>query len=674
MVTIRQVARLNSGSGAPKASVAAQTKPADPINAVATVISDKQINLTWSPGATGPAPTSYTVERSPVVTPRVWTLIYTGATAATSATGLTANTSYEFRVRAFNATSPSDGYATAIATTLNAQGSAGYQFPDGATPAVSSAALTGVATFHNIGLYWGEPTGSESNEALVRFKKSSENTWRQGLSLWYDARTFSATGQQEPSTPGTVPFNNQQYRGSLVELEQNTTYDVEVMTQASGNRKIATAQITTWNETFPIGSTVTLPASQSSTYNISTGGSPGAYRLYQAAGGGSTIDGIFGIADGVVINASYVIVRGLTIKRVTTNGIRLAAGVHDVVIENCDISNFGSGSDGNAGESHGIGTSTAAWPGNSGITRLVIQNNLIRDPAFNTVKWPTHPTGSDGIFLKDTSGNSVIRYNTIRGTATKYFSDGIATGQDFSPYGPLHNSDVYGNELSFLADDGIEAEGGNMNVRIYNNHVFKAFTLISNAGVSMGPSYVFRNVVEQTTKSGTDTQGNFYKILGKTNGAGDNPGTPVHIGGGRVYLFHNTLFATVNNAFNNREMGLVNIVSRNNIYSPTGAPNTNTKTYMNFYSTPVAMWPGAVLLGRTDFNYDIFTGTGWTATNREVNGISGTPTYDAGTYQLTSGSIGRNAAVYLPNFNDQFTTPDMGAQERGAPAIIFGTR
>ena len=50
----------------------------------------------------------------------------------------------------------------------------------------SDAPLKAVATFHNVGLYWKEGTGSGENEALVRFRKSGTSEWRQGLSLWFD--------------------------------------------------------------------------------------------------------------------------------------------------------------------------------------------------------------------------------------------------------------------------------------------------------------------------------------------------------------------------------------------------------------------------------------------------------------------------------------------------------
>ena len=61
------------------------------------------------------------------------------------------------------------------------QASSGYQFPPGPTT-TSAGSLDAIATFHSIGLYWDEASGSNGNEALMRFRPVSGTTaWRQGL-------------------------------------------------------------------------------------------------------------------------------------------------------------------------------------------------------------------------------------------------------------------------------------------------------------------------------------------------------------------------------------------------------------------------------------------------------------------------------------------------------------
>ena len=384
--------------------------------------------------------------------------------------------------------------------------STGYEFPSIATTP-SDAPLKAVATFHNVGLYWKEGTGSGENEALVRFRKSGTSEWRQGLSLWFDDRSASK-----------IPYGSEEYRGSLVELESNATYDVEVLAVKSG--RLASTQIRTWSESFPIGSIVTLPAMSNSTLNISQSGTPNGYRLYTFAPGSSaTIDGRNTLDNGVVISGSYVILRGLNIKKVRNIGVVLAQSAHHVVIEQNDISEFGRPDPdeprfacNNTG-----GIMTASLGTNLNMTNLVIQNNKIHHPNFDSNSWDEfrkpnvpcgpsgdglHPAGAAAIYLKDTGGNHVIRYNEIYSDFEHMFDDGLSGGTNFSFNGDLRrDSDVYGNRASHIWDDALQSEGAGMNVRMYKNFTENVKVSIANAPVSIGPMYVFRNVATRGVHS-----------------------------------------------------------------------------------------------------------------------------------------------------------------------------
>ena len=236
-------------------------------------------------------------------------------------------------------------------------------------------------------------------------------------------------------------------------LQPNTTYEVEVLTK--GSRMLAATQISTWREAFPVGTTISLPTNSSSTLNITTSGTANAYRIYTAApGGSSTIDGANGISDGVFINASYVILRGITIRNVRNNGISIGTNAHHVVIEDNDIYNFGHKdtlSQYGCNDSAGIRTSSSGT--NFGVTNVVIQNNKIHHPNVGSNSWEDparpyspgcgppagarHPAGSAAIYFKDTGGNHVIRYNEIYSDFAHMFDDGISGGQNFS-----HNGDL----------------------------------------------------------------------------------------------------------------------------------------------------------------------------------------------------------------------------------------
>src|SRR5436190_239905 len=72
---------------------------------------------------------------------------------------------------------------------------------------LSSSGTSATPTYESAGIYWTNPGGTAGCE--IRFRKSTEASWRQGLALWYDAR-------------------NAQCRGSLVQLDPGTDYQVEL--------------------------------------------------------------------------------------------------------------------------------------------------------------------------------------------------------------------------------------------------------------------------------------------------------------------------------------------------------------------------------------------------------------------------------------------------------------
>ena len=70
-----------------------------------------------------------------------------------------------------------------------------------------------------------------------------------------------------------------------------------------------------------------------------------------------------------------------------------------------------------------------------------------------------------------------------------------ASSATFSSTGfPNYDSDVYGNKISQVWDDAIEAEGGNKNVRIWGNYTDQTNTGVASTVVHHGPFYVFRNI------------------------------------------------------------------------------------------------------------------------------------------------------------------------------------
>jgi hypothetical protein len=269
--------------------------------------------------------------------------------------------------------------------------------------------------------------------------------------------------------------------------------------------------------------------------------------------------------------------------------------------------------------------------------------------------------GANALFLANTAGNHVIRYNAIYSTNGNYFFDGIGGRDDDGPLGaPGRDSDVYGNLITNLWDDAIEAEGGGKNVRIWGNFVDQAFVAFGLASVDLGPVYVFRNVVHRTQRSpeATDNSGVFIKNKTKPKS-----------GGGRVYVFHNTVYRKdgsggVRVGISATGTPLTNFVSRNNVIAAA------RRAYAS--STPASS-------PANDLDYDLYTGTLKKLPGQQPNGIVGEASYGPFSlpqpFVLLQGSLGLDAGVPIPNFNDYAVgAPDMGAQERGGAPLRFGNR
>ena len=142
--------------------------------------------------------------------------------------------------------------------------------------AVTWADPSAVSTFHCIGVYWSPQNGSSDNVCQVHYRSHGSTGWKEALPLWYDDRRV-----------GGYPAG---YRGSIVNLEPGTTYEIELSLLNTGLSQTFTAS--TWSEEFPIAKTVYLPAGTTNqAIEITESGSPDGYILYtHPEGESSTID------------------------------------------------------------------------------------------------------------------------------------------------------------------------------------------------------------------------------------------------------------------------------------------------------------------------------------------------------------------------------------------------
>jgi len=478
-----------------------------------------------------------------------------------------------------------------------------------------------------------------------------------------------------------------------VNLLPGSNYEIQLTLSGAGTSK--NLNVATWSENFPISQTIELVESSNQTYSINQSGTSSGYILYtHASGKGAAIDvnNSSSACLEVANNVSYVIIRGLTLKGASKYGILFKGAANDVIIENNDISAWGTGSD-----------KVGAIEGGSNLERIIIQRNKIHDPRGTAFSWDNgHPVGPLGIQFQDSKGNHVIRYNDFyssnwkTGSDEHYFHDVMAGGQNDGPDGfPGKNSDIYGNYVSRCWDNAIQAEGGGKNVRIWGNLIEHVNNHIAIAPVSNGPIYIWKNIFGENWarhlasesdnwqrsaafKSGGDTQWNKGRvyILHNTSlnplpiqpGQQDllGPGGGIKSSGGKTYehkVWNNILTEHKEGKVFKDESGSCTNDLDYNLYAgfyadnpPGGSgPCPHEKNGIELTSSK---WYEYLDPNNAGFDFD------------EVSGTSNTQ----GEFALKPGSPGIDAGKIIPNFNDGYagSGPDIGVMEVGAPAMEFG--
>lgn len=520
-----------------------------------------------------------------------------------------------------------------------------------------------IPTYECAGIYWRIP---QDGACKLRYRENNETQWREGLDLVYDAR-------------------DGEYRGSIVGLNPNAAYQVELSVNSSKTR----LDFKTKSDQFPVGKVTLLPAGESDRpVVISESGTPEAYHLVTVPTDAKSVLNLKNVYNhGIEIDADFVIIRGAEIRNAAMHGIIIRENRHDIVIEQSYITFWGR-----IGGPITYGNLEGSWDsgifGESGCGNLTIQRNLIEDPRGASNDWETgHPAGPQGITIVESTGGNVIRYNDIVSTEDHGFNDAIGGSRNYSFTGNVNrDSDIYGNIIRSVWDDAIESEGANMNVRIWGNYMDLFFNGIATACTSKGPLYVFRNVAAESRTGHRNSAGGALIKTGERN----------EFGGGRKYILHNTALQPngVFDAFTSHPNP--NCVSRNNIYDVPGR-----------LATDVEKEPSS------DYDYDYYSGNKLGNSAKEEHGIkfyttpSGTRLFISsyhlefyprstinsikwGRYPYEFGDMKRDitdpvvwirnplidSGVILPGFNDNFAgeAPDLGAFEVGTPPLQFGRR
>jgi hypothetical protein len=515
------------------------------------------------------------------------------------------------------------------------------------------------------------PLDAEGVKCRVEFRAKGTSRWNEGLPLWYDKR-------------------NSEFRGSLVHLQSGTLYEIRLSLNNGVSR---TFEEMTWSDRLPVSKTTELPELSHTTLRITESGRPDGYVLYTPAPGmTATIDVRKEEDFNVIVDAKYVIVRGLHLKGARHSGILLgpdfeknSSDVSDVVIENNDVSDWGTDEPKCAGKNvvHGINLQAAIYSHSTKLKKITIQRNKLHHPSTKANSWyeenclgARHPRGPQAISIRKSLGRLVIRFNEIYSDTQHYFNDGMGDVENFSDAGfPNRDSDIYGNFIANSWDDGIEAEGADQNVRIWGNYLDRVMIPLGLAPVYRGPVYIWRNISHISQSGPTRRYGQSFiksrnmRIIGDTN-----------FGGGAVYIFNNTSLSPNNGSStthflkeHNASNRLINYRTLNNIM--------NVSNKLSHYSIKddfgsENIFDFDLLVGRTSFSN--------IPRRQEVHGVRGSATYTTGggldevtktgKFSLAPGSPGYDQGTIIPNFMDIFTglAPDMGAHEAGTPPMEFG--
>lgn len=391
--------------------------------------------------------------------------------------------------------------------------------------ALTAAGLEFRETFNSCGYYF-TPGRPAPEKVLVQFRAKGDSKWLNGLEpAWFEAeKTF---------------------RGSIVRLRENTGYELRI-TMPDG-QVLEQGVFQTWSSTVPVAATVDIRERQrNGIIKITDKGNANGWIRFTAPPG-TVIDGNAAPGHGAILldGAEYVILEGLTVRGGPSGGPEPTHGIkveksRFVRIANCDIGGWGrTGTLMRNPKIHRAdgGKSATLLHGDSGIwitdsRGVVVERCFIHDPRSKSTGWLYgHPIGPNAIRV-NANEQTVVRYNDLVGSDDEYrWNDVIESGDNMGDTGGFYrDADIYGNYLAFPHDDGMELDGGQMNIRVFENKFEGGYCGISTIACRLGPSYIFNNLFVNITDTGG--QGNIV-IKDMVN----------KYGPGRIYYFNNTIYS-----------------------------------------------------------------------------------------------------------------------------------
>ncbi|WP_438480473.1 BACON domain-containing protein [Oleiharenicola lentus] len=355
---------------------------------------------------------------------------------------------------------------------------------------VAAGELVVVPSFEACSYYF-RPATPDGISYAVDFRRVGERHWQRGFAPVSD------------NPPGIR-------KGSLFNLSEATEWEVRVVT-AQGVEVIAPVSFRTWSSQPTIAKIIDLsqvPGAEKGIV-ITDQGTAEGWIKYTAPRGWkiSRTNNLNDPQSGAITvrGARYVILENLTVVGGARHGIAIEDS-ENVRVLNCDISGWGRvgtqhyTNDEKRGKYADANGQLINLDGGVAITRslnTVVERNYLHDPRGRANSWQySHPTGPTAVFANFTRGGSVVRWNDFVGSDEHRWNDVIESASNRSPAGGFYrDSDISGNFLAFGNDDGVELEGGGMNVRFYRNKIEGTLCGVSTGASLLGPQFIFENLI-----------------------------------------------------------------------------------------------------------------------------------------------------------------------------------
>lgn len=482
--------------------------------------------------------------------------------------------------------------------------------------------------------YYFRPPESDATDGRysVEFRRAGAPEWTQA---------FEPVSDQPPGI----------WKGSLFDLMEAADWEVRVLEHA-GKVAIAPVAFRTWSSHPPIAKVIDLStlASGGEGLVISDQGTPGGWIKYTAPAGWR-FERSDDPDDPQVAAITFRGARHVILENVTMVGGRrhavLVEECDSVRILNCDLSGWGrigvqqftnTGTRGKYVDAQG---ETINYDGAVAIdrsARTVVERCYVHDPRHRSNSWMfSHPAGPSAIYVNYAQGGTVLRWNDLIGSDEHRWNDVIESRSNAAPDGGFfRDSDISGNFLAFGNDDGVELEGGGMNVRFYRNKIEGTTCGISTGPCFFGPQFIFGNlVVNPGDEAGLALM--FFKNSHRLEQSGKR-----HFVGNTLFGVNCSLYGGYGNPGEGTDrLGYM----RNNVFVGNAARRPDGQSQRDDFDHNV-YWAGGDAIAAKAFL------TGLRAIGQEKHGLAVDPQLadpKRGDFRLGVNSPVRTRAVAIPN-------------------------